>query len=76
MKLKKYHKERQYISPRGWGAFTPKTLLFSIKTVSSPGKNYLRPYPYFGFLNRLILAWDVFTYRAGALYWNEEKTKP
>lgn len=33
---------------------------------------YARPEPYISFIERILQAWDVFTYRADALYWVDE----
>jgi len=32
-----------------------------------------RPIPYVSWINRLKLAWDVFTYKADAFYWNKKQ---
>lgn len=71
MTINKYHKEREYSAPRGYGAWTPNRLMKSMREVSNGTPNAARPYPYFSFIERFKQAWDVFTYRADALYWQE-----
>lgn len=74
--MRKYHQEREYSAPRGWGAWTPGTLGKVLRSVGMPGPNAPRPYPYFSFWVRLQQAWDVFKYRADALYWKEPTPAP
>lgn len=69
--IRTYHREREYTRPRGFGAWTPKRLYKALQGIGGPGPNLPRPYPYFSFWVRLKQAWDVFKYRADALYWDE-----
>lgn len=72
MNLGTYHREREYTKGRGYGHWTPGKLFMAIqKGPAHMGPNSLRPYPYFSLIERARQAWDVFTYRADALYWKE-----
>lgn len=73
MTIKKYHREREYVAPSTYGAWTPNRLFNALSQVSMPGPNHPRPYPYFSLPSRLRQAYDVLTYRADALYWQEQK---
>lgn len=69
-----FDRDRAYTAPRGWGAWTPGSLMRHLREgPSTPSVNALRPYPYFSFRERIKQAWDVLTYRADALYWKEPK---
>jgi hypothetical protein len=71
MDIGTYEVERAYTKRKGYGSYTPLTLVGQIQQVSQPGRNAVRPLPYFSFIERFKQAWDVFTYRADALYWKE-----
>ncbi len=62
--------DKHYTKPRGYGAYTPSRLLDAIRSVQRQG-GWVRPLPYYSSVERLRQAWDVFTYRADALYWKE-----
>ena len=63
-------KDKHYTKKRGYGSYTPFQLLRMIQTASRKG-GAARPEPYYSVIERLQQAWDVFTYRADALYWKE-----
>ena len=64
-----------YTKPRGWGAYTPKRVLDSQKGIACEGHMWARPVPYWSYVERFKQAWDVFRYRADALYWKEPNEK-
>ncbi len=68
-----YHKEREYCKPNSFGAYTPGSLIRSQKNIGRSDGKWARPYPYFSFWTRVKQAWDVFKYRADALYWDEPR---
>ena len=63
-------KDIHYTKPRGYSSYTPNKIIRIINTVQTKG-GWVRPIPYYSLVERLRQAWDVFTYRADALYWKE-----
>lgn len=68
------------MKPRGYGAYTPN----KVREVVMGGKMVERedglwepavPLPYYSWIERLLQAWDVFTYKADALYWEFDGVK-
>ena len=65
-------KDNFYTKPKGWGAYTPGTLMRTINSgIHTRGRRWSRPEPYWSFIERLRHAFDVLTYKADALYWKE-----
>ena len=65
-----------YTKPRGWGAYTPQRVIDSQNHgISIKGRRWVRFEPYYHWPTRLKQAWDVFRYRADALYWKEPDEK-
>lgn len=63
--------KNHYTKPRGWGAYTPQRVIDSQKGIAREGGKWVRMCPYYHWPTRLKQAWDVFTYKADALYWKE-----
>lgn len=66
--------DNHYTKPRGYGSYTPNEIISLSKTVARVG-GQVRPEVYHSFFMRLQQAWDVFTYKADALYWKERNEK-
>lgn len=63
--------KNHYTKPKGWGAYTPQSVIDSQRGIAVEGHKWARPLPYTSLIERLQQAWDVLTYKADALYWKE-----
>lgn len=58
------------------GAFTPGAIMTIGHTIGTNAEDYwkaVRPVPYYVFIERLKMAWDVLFCKADALYWTSNK---